>query len=136
MSFAEKDDNVFDMPETETMNKTESSSTVLALPKTVSDMINGRKVKTKLSLNDQVDELHLRLYEELDYRKLLDAVYPEMAITGDLKLEDGMAAQMIVAHARENGYPYIARQKLGTVVKALNVVLRRYGMSRTERRTT
>jgi hypothetical protein len=41
---------------------------------------------------------------------------------------------MILDYAKSNGYPYVAQQNLTTVVKAMRVVMRRYHISRKERR--
>ena len=105
------------------------------LPATVEDMM-ARKSPTLQNLNDHVDTIHLQLFAtEESYRKLLDAVYDEEAQEGSLAADNIMAAMAIRKYAsnEKTSNVYVARKKLATIVKSLNVVLRRYHMSRKER---
>jgi len=121
--------------ETESTAEVEtSSSKAIALPKTVAQLIEQKKGKRQATLNDQVDQLHVLLWENQKYQAFLDAVYKEQAVEGDLKLDDAEAARMIRDEAKKQGNTYVAGQKLATIVNALNVVLRRYCISRRERR--
>jgi hypothetical protein len=105
-----------------------------ALPATTADMLGQRKTELRRTLNDHVETLHLRLYENADYQRLLDAVYDEDAVEGSLAADNILAAQMIRdTAAAGNADLYVAEKKLATISKALSVVLRRYGMSRKER---
>jgi hypothetical protein len=45
-----------------------------------------------------------------------------------------MPPTAVQLHINEDGNKYVASQKLATIRKALMVVMRRYGMSRKERR--
>lgn len=118
-------DNVSEIPET---------STAIALPRTVDDLINQRKSKKKQTLNDQVESHHLSLYEQPEYQRFLDAVWMANAIEGSLFVDDIMACEMIRHHARETGNRYVATQPLAAIRRSLLVVLRRYNISRKERR--
>jgi hypothetical protein len=94
-----------------------------------------RKTDFKRTINDMVEDLHLELVETSDeYRGFLDAVWDEQAIEGSLAADNTMAAQLIRAEAVRRNVPQIATAKLATIVKALNIVLRRYGVSRNDRR--
>ena len=97
-----------------------------------------RKVKTTRTLNDMVEEVQLRLLEDNDQREqftlYLNAVWDEQAVEGSLGADNLMAAQMIREEAKERGPKELVKEKLATIVKALNVVLRRYENSRKERR--
>jgi hypothetical protein len=105
-----------------------------ALPATTADMLGQRKFEMRRTLNDHVETIHLKLYENTDYQRLLDAVYDEDAVEGSLAADNLLAAQMIrTAAVADNADPYVAEKKLATISKALAVVLRRYGMSRKER---
>jgi hypothetical protein len=127
--------DVEDSPETDTKNVTEMPLLQpVALPTTVKAMMDQRTSKTRINLNDQVDQIHCKLYEEEEYRNYLDAVYNSQALTGSTIYDDGEAGRMILDYAKSNGYPYVAQQNLTTVVKALRVVMRRYHISRKERR--
>ena len=63
-----------------------------------------------------------------------DAIYNEQAITGNLALEDGKLAEMIIELARERGISEVQSAKLWLIVKVIRTVLRRYGLSRPQRR--
>jgi hypothetical protein len=103
------------------------------LPATVEDML-ARKSPTLQNLNDHVDSIHVALFAANErYQKLLDAVHDEEAEEGSLSADNLLAAMMIREYAQKNDNPYVARKKLATIVKSLNVVLRRYHMSRKER---
>jgi|SRR6185312_640774 len=105
-----------------------------ALPATTSDLLGQRKFEMKRTLNDHVETIHLKLYENEDYQRLLDAVYDEDAVEGSLAADNLLAAKMIRDFAIADGFdPYVADKKLATIAKALGVVLRRYGVSRKER---
>lgn len=117
-------------------NNVESQSRAIArpLPATVADLIEQRKNKKSYSLNDMIEKHHIALYTNDDYQSLLEAVHPEQALEGSLIADDFEAARMLREKARESGDGYVAKQKLDTIRKSLAVVLRRYGISRKERR--
>ena len=106
----------------------------LSLPETIAGLMDMKKSKNKQGLNDQVDVIHQQCWIDAAYRDCLDAVHPEMAVEGSLIADDFEAARMIRDMAKDIGNGYIAGQKLDTIRKALMVVLRRYGISRKERR--
>lgn len=83
-------------------------------------------------LNDQVEEIHRRLHDDPLYRSLISATTNAQAVEGSLATDDIMAATMIRDMAKSIGSD-IGQQQLATIVKALRVVLRRYGASRRER---
>lgn len=108
------------------------------VPRDFEAMKAGKVTKRDIGLNDQVDGVYLALYSDEKLgetlRLYLDAIYPEQAVEGDLRLDDSEAARMIRAYAKRQGNTYLAKQKLSVIVKALNVVLRRYHISRKDRR--
>jgi hypothetical protein len=104
------------------------------LPATVADLLEQRKNKKSYSLNDMIEKHHLSLYSDEDYQAVLEAVHPEQALEGSLIADDFEAARLIREHARGQGDGYVAKQKLDTIRKSLQIVLRRYGISRKERR--
>lgn len=114
------------------------------LPATLEDMLARRKIAASRTLNSYVDEIHQKLWMDYSdspdapgfkYRKLLDAVYDEQAVEGSLSIDNAEAARMIRDFARHKSHTidYIANQKLASLVKALNIVLKRYKMTRKER---
>lgn len=93
-----------------------------------------RQIKGERTLNDHVEDIHLSLVESGNYRGFLKAIYDEQAVEGSLGADNIMAAQMIREKAREIANDVVSKEKLATISKALGVVLRRYGLSRNERR--
>jgi hypothetical protein len=107
-----------------------------ALPDTVKDFMSLRRNQTLRTLNDQVEEIHLSLYENEEYMAFLYAVYDEQAVEGSLSTDNTEAARIIRNRSRETGNVEVGRQKLATIAKSLGVVLRRYGQDRKTRRNT
>jgi len=108
------------------------------LPTSVNEMLALRRTASNKTLNDYVEELHIIAWEQDEYRNLLEAVYDEDAIEGSLAVDNVKAAEYLrtLARREEGRSPMVAGKKLATIVKALNVVLRRYHMSRYERAQT
>jgi hypothetical protein len=105
------------------------------LPATVEELIADRKIKQERTLNDFVEDAYLALYEDSEaFRDFLRAVYDEQAVEGSLAADNLEAAALIREHAKEKGVREITREKKATIVKSLNVVLRRYAKSRKERK--
>ena len=108
----------------------------IALPVSTQDLLAMRKSMRERTLNDHVDDIHVALWSNPDYHRALDAVYDEDAIEGSLAADNFVAAGMIRNYARENNNHFVKDKKLATIVKALGIVLRRYGISRKERAVT
>jgi hypothetical protein len=109
----------------------------LPLPQKTEDLLKARKVETTKTLNDYVEDAYVRLWENPEFRRLLESVYDEDAVEGSLAIDNAKAAEMIRDFARGEGdIPYLRDRKLATIVKALGVVLRRYSFSRAERERT
>lgn len=105
-----------------------------ALPTSVDKFLALRKLKAKRTLNDQIEDVHLHLIEVDGYVSYLNAVYDEQAVEGSLSADNVMAAMMLREKAVEMGNSELGKEKLASISKALGVVLRRYGLSRKERR--
>jgi hypothetical protein len=96
-----------------------------------------RKVKTMRTLNDQIEEIHLKLYEtNPKYKDLLEAVWDSDAVEGSLSIDNTLAAQMLRQQAIDDHNADVSRRKLDTIVKCMGVVLRRYEFDRKTRRQT
>ena len=104
------------------------------LPANRSSLLAQRVGQMRRTLNDLVEEAHISLYENVRYNSFLNAVYDEQAVEGSLSADNIMAATMIREHATKNEDNPLAGEKLATIAKALGVVLRRYEISRKERR--
>ena len=105
------------------------------LPKTVVDLIAMRKGRFERTLNDFVEEFHLKLWEVEAYKRLLDAVIDGDAVEGSLSCDDHEAARMLRDYARKENSP-IKDKPIASFKLALKVVMRRYQMSRKERSET
>jgi hypothetical protein len=92
-------------------------------------------IDSEPELNDLVDEILQSLWDNTDFRRLLYATYDEQAVEGSLSTDNVEAARMIREKAAEIG-SNVQKEKLHTIVKSLNVVLRRYNKSRKARRQT
>lgn len=104
------------------------------LPATVEDLLACRKIKEKRTINDQVEEIHLKLITEEDYRQLLFAAYDEQAVEKNMDYDTIRAALMVRQCATDIGNHELAAVDLPRLKRSLNVVLRRYGLSREQRR--
>lgn len=97
-----------------------------------------RKTDFNRTNNDRVEDLHLKLVNDpkksQQYLDSLRAVTDTEAIEGSLAIDNADAARMIRDVASATGDHVIAKLKLKAIVIHLNVVLKRYGMSRAERR--
>ena len=104
------------------------------LPATKKDLLAQRVGQMRRTLNDMVEEAHIALYDDDRYVAFLNAVYDEQAVEGSLSADNIMAATMIRDYAKKNGGGQLVNEKLATISKALGVVMRRYEISRKERR--
>lgn len=104
-----------------------------ALPVTVQDLEAKRKVFHQPTLNDRVDAVFVRLWENEEFRGFLDGVYDEDCKEGSRSADDYTAARMIREYAVENKEAYVASKKIATLMKALKVVMNRYGIGRKQR---
>ncbi|RPI36437.1 MAG: hypothetical protein EHM67_12690 [Hyphomicrobiaceae bacterium] len=88
-------------------------------------------------VNDQVEHVHLRLYNENEgYRKYFLALFREETVEGSIDTDETMAAIMLRDYASGCGVTDVAALKLADIRKATNVVMRRYRASRSQRRET
>lgn len=105
-----------------------------ALPETAADYLAQRKLKEERDLNDLVEDIHLKLYDDQKYKRFRYATYDEQAVEGSIATDNSEAARMIRDYAKKNDIAEVAEQKLATIGKIIGVVERRYGQSRKERR--
>ena len=85
-------------------------------------------------MNDLVEDIHrLLVPENPKYRSLLRATHDGHAVEGSLSMDDALAAIMIRDKAKALNTE-LANEKLGPIKHALQIVLRRYRLSRKQRR--
>jgi hypothetical protein len=87
-----------------------------------------RKVKT---FNDVIEDVLLEMYEDPGFRQLLASV-ADSSQSIAVALDQAKAAVIIRDKAIETGRTHVADKKLAEIVKALRVVLRRYGIDATD----
>lgn len=103
------------------------------LPENIDDWV--RHIKAERTLNDLVEDIHrILVNEDEEYRKYLRAVYDQHAVEGSLSADNIMACMKIRKKAEDVGSAEVAAEKLGVINLALGVVLRRYKVSRKQRR--
>jgi hypothetical protein len=106
-----------------------------ALPAVLDDWVS--RLKGKRTINDLVQDMHQTLLnssESDSYIAFLTAVYDEQAVEGSLAADNIEAARMIRDRARTVDGNSLQHEKLATIAKSLGIVLRRYHLSRKERR--
>jgi len=106
------------------------------LPATTDKWLEERSLKSEPTLNDIVEQLHWKLISNKQYRSYLEAVWDEDAVEGSLSADNLKAAEMLREVAQKDDGNIVGTKKLATIVKSMNVVLRRYHKSRKERRHT
>lgn len=108
------------------------------LPANPNDWV--RQFESEPNLNDEVERYHDRLMHDPEkkdiYVRYLNAVWDEDCVEGSCSLDNAEACRMIreLAHSEKHGF--VAEKKLALLSKSLNVVMKRYKLSRKERRMT
>jgi hypothetical protein len=105
------------------------------LAATVADLIKRRKGRFERTLNDIVEELYLKLWENEQFKRYLTAVTDGESVEGSLGCDDHEAARMLREQARKE-HLSISDTPLASYKLALKVVMRRYEMSRKMRRVS
>ena len=104
------------------------------LPTTIAELATLRKSVRTRNLNDEVDDINTRLWENPDYRKWFEALWPTDTIEGSFHDDEHEAARMVREYAQVNQFPIAASAKIASITRSLGVVHRRFaGMSRKER---
>ena len=105
----------------------------LKMPTTVTEWVAVRKGAPNRTDNDRVEDIHLKLVGNEKYQQYLEAYDDAESVEGTMSIDNVFAAQMIRNKAIEIGDTRIGSLKIRTIVRCLNVVLRRYRLSRKER---
>lgn len=116
-----------------------SLALVVPLPQSSRELLLCRKKPSKASLTDLVEHIHIGLWDDASYRALWNATFDDEAVEGSVLADTFSAALRVravaVAGVQENGFlTLVANEKLARISKALCAVVRRYGISRSERR--
>lgn len=108
------------------------------LPSTHAELMGRRQLTSERTFNDSIEEAFKALWDDPErggnFRKHLDALYADEAVTGDLFMDDIKAAEMLQSFAEIRKQVEISNAKLKKVHRAMSVVLRRFGLTRKQRR--
>lgn len=123
------------MSTTETIDRAVPERHALPLPATTAGLMAMRSAKGKRSILDYVEDAHIALWENDDYRNLCDAVMNTEAVEGSLAANHYRAAELIRDKARKSGSTNPAgTANLETLKRSLRLVMRRYQISPAQRR--
>jgi hypothetical protein len=101
------------------------------LPETRADLLAQYKLKRRRSINDLVEEVVLKMWEDdEEFVKLVEAIYDAQAVTGSQADDDVLAAVAILDRAKRDKHAEVALQKVHTVKLAMKVVLNRFQIGR------
>jgi hypothetical protein len=112
------------------MANTEILRVAPALPETRTDLLTHYKLKRKRTINDLVEDIVVKMWEEEEFQKLVSAIYDSDAVHGSMADDDVMAAVMIKQVAERDNHTEVASKNLHTIKLAMRVVLRRFSQDR------
>lgn len=117
------------------------------LPASMEELLSQYQLKEAPNINDAVRDIFFVLIKQSGFKTTdsdgdptfwgyLAAVRNDQAEEGSVSADNVMAAQMIRVYARDEKHPVelVAPLRLHTITKALDVVTRRYNMSRKQRK--
>jgi hypothetical protein len=104
------------------------------VPQNVADLLTHLKTHRTKSLNDEVHDIFVRLWENPKFRDLFEAIHPSQTIEGSFVCDDNAAANMVREYAAEHHMPTTANTKIAAIIFSLHVVARRFEQSRSQRR--
>jgi hypothetical protein len=113
--------------------KEENMAIVKALPVTRRDLEASRVLKARPTILDQVEPIVVALWEDDNFKKLVDAIVDSDAVEGSLEIDDTMAAMTIRQYARDHHIVAVENHNLHTLRHAFRLVCKRYGVGRKQR---
>jgi hypothetical protein len=103
------------------------------VPNTVVDLMNQRVSLRARTLNDDVEDIFLKLWEEEEFKSYFVPIWREETVEGSFVDDEVCAAKMVRDFAKKNNAPLARNANLASLRHSLRVVARRYGLSRKER---
>jgi hypothetical protein len=103
------------------------------LPATKQEFEALNRLKRRPTIVDRVQPYVVKLWENSEFQKLVDAIDPSEAVTGSLLMDDVLAAQMVQQEAQEAGDEFLQNVKLRAIAFGMRRVLWRHHQSRPER---
>lgn len=105
-----------------------------SLPTTVKDLSEQRRSLRVRSVNDDVEDAHLKLWEIPEYQRYFQPIWDSESVEGKIEIDYIQAAARIREFASRNALPIAASAKLDAIVKSIRVVCRRYNIDLKTRR--
>ena len=91
------------------------------LPATRTDLLAGYKLKRRRSINDLVEEIVVKLWDnDEQFMKYVDAIYNEQAVEGSLDDDDTMAAIIIRDTAKRDKHMEVANKIAMVVINKID----------------
>lgn len=103
-------------------------------PTTTDDFAARRQVPRRVSFTQQVEGLHLELWENPVYRKYWEGIDSDTSQEGSLTHDRAFAAKMIRDLARENGHSDVVHAQTARIAKAATSIMRLHNMGVRQRR--
>jgi hypothetical protein len=104
------------------------------LPATVDEFRALRIVPLRKSLLIEVEKYFLELYSNPLFQRLAEAVTPVDSVEGSPRADTQEMARMIRDEARARSDDFVGNRQLVDIAKMVNLVMKKYQMSRRERR--
>lgn len=106
------------------------------IPTSVAELDLLYRLARRPTLNDIVQRVVKSLIADPKFQKLIRAGHDSQAVEGSMAADNFMAAMMVREKATEDKVEDVIEENLSTINRALQVVLRRYGLGRKQRRYT
>jgi hypothetical protein len=119
---------------TRTLKGSAEMSEKTFLPTTVADLLARRKTSRIRNINQDIEDIHLKLWEDEEYRKYMMVVWREEAVEGSYVADDFAIARYFRDYAIANDMHIAGSANLASIVRSLHWVWRNYRISRQERR--
>ena len=104
------------------------------LPETSRELQAQRVTTRKRSLNDYVEDIHVGLWDDEEYRAYFKAAWDDESQEGSIAIDRIRACEVIRDTAKEDPINPVGRAKLSNIRAALVEVVRRFKTSTKQRR--
>jgi hypothetical protein len=104
------------------------------VPATVQELMAQRYRPRAPTLNQEVEAIFIKLWEDESFRALMSAVTNEESVEGLCRDDDVMASLLVRDFAKAHDIETVQGRKLSVIAASLRLVADRYGLSRRKRR--
>lgn len=105
------------------------------LPQTSREYV-AQSTPSRSSIHDMVEQLHIKLYDNKEYRNLFEAITDERSVNGKVIFDRYEAAKKVKEFAVKEGVVAVAMLQADEIRKSLNVVMKRGKIDIKSRTTT